>query len=273
MLEHRTAPGGLRPLAALGIVAWLAAAAVGCGARSTLDVGAPSERPDASVPGGCRWGMISQERQLEEEAIQDLLAANGIDSTLHSDNGYEAVHSSNATLISGYSHILLHQHDRELSAREQAALSNFIDAGGRLLVTGYDSLGSPTDPTLARLVRCAAPGDGPFESQLRVVDASHPIMRGPAGRFTEGQTLLAASIDHDQCTPMGEARRLVEVEGSSKLQITEGLGPSGRGMVVYWNGNGSGEGPLVDWTGGSEGSQPELRNLFVNVLRYLCEAP
>ena len=67
------------------------------------------------------------------------------------------------------------------------------------------------------------------------------------------------------------AVRLVEVSGSSKLQIAEGIGPN-NGMVVYWNGNGTTSGPLVDWVGTS-GTQPALQNLFVNVLNYLCSTP
>jgi len=90
---------------------------------------------------------------------------------------------------------------------------------------------------------------------------------GPAQTFTMGQSLTAATTDNDQCTPTGGARRIVSVAGSSKLQITEGIGSGG--MVVYCNANGYTTGELLDWTG-PDGTQPALQNLFVNVLSYLC---
>ncbi|MCB9593142.1 MAG: hypothetical protein H6719_10450 [Sandaracinaceae bacterium] len=220
---------------------------------------------------GCYWGLISQETQFTDTTIQGLFTTNGHSFDVLSNNGTTGVHTSSATTLAGYTHLVFHQHDRVLSATELAALSAWVEAGGRLIVTGYDSLGSPTDAPLAGLVRCSAPGDGPFGSAMTVVDATHRIMRGPAQTFTMGEALTAASTDHDQCTPTGGSVRLIELSGTSKLNIAEGIG-AGRGMVVYWNGNGSGSGALLDWTGPG-GTQPALQNLFVNVLDYLCSAP
>jgi hypothetical protein len=97
-------------------------------------------------------------------------------------------------------------------------------------------------------------------------------MRGPEEVFMLGQALTASTTDHDQCTPIGGATRLVSVATtSSKLQIIESIGASG-GMVVFWNGNGVGGGALTDWTG-TAGTQPSLQNMFVNTLEYLCATP
>ena len=220
---------------------------------------------------GCFWGLIGQESQFTDPTIQGLFTANGHTFDVLDMNGTTGVHSSDPAVLSRYTHIILHEHDRILSSAELTALTNWINAGGRLIVTGYDSLGSPTDSVLGGLVRCASPGDGPFSGALSVVNALHPIALGPAQTFTMGQSLTSGSTDHDQCTPTGGAVRIVAVSGSSKLQITEGIGGTG-GMVVYWNGNGSGSGPLVDWVGTS-GTQPALQNLFVNTLNHLCVAP
>jgi hypothetical protein len=222
---------------------------------------------------GCFWGLISQETQFTDTTIQGLFSDSGHTFDVLSANGTTGVHSSNAATLAMYDHIVFHKHDRVLTGAELTALNNFVNGGGRLIVTGYDSLGSPTDLVLAGLVRCASPGDGPFSSALSVVDATHGIMRGPEEVFTMGQALTASGTNHDQCTPMGGATRLVSVTTSSKLQITESIGASG-GMVVFWNGNGSVSGPLTDWNGaGTTASQPSLQNLFVNTLEYLCATP
>jgi len=220
---------------------------------------------------GCHWGLIAQETQFSDATIQGLFTSNGHSFDVLNNNGTSAVHSSDPAVLSRYTHIVFHEHDRTLTAAEQTALNNWIMAGGRLIVTGYDSLGSPTDSALASVVRCASPGDGPFSGSLTVVDATHPIALGPAQTFTMGQTLTSGSTDHDQCTPTAGAVRIVSVSSSSKVQIAEGIGGAG-GMVVYWNGNGSGSGPLVDWVGTS-GTQPALQNLFVNTLNHLCTGP
>lgn len=243
-----------------------------CSAASDCSAGVCTIPPGrCGTFAGCHWGLISQEAQFTDMTIQSLFSVNGHTFTVHSTNGSGGVHSSDSALLGRYTHIVFHQHDRVLSSAESSALTAWVNAGGRLIVTGYDSLGSPTDSVLATLLRCAAPGDGPFSGTLSVVDATHGIARGPAQTFSSGEMLMAASTDHDRCTPTGGARRVVEVAGSSKLQITEAIGV-GRGMVVYWNGNGGGSGPLVDWTGAG-GTQPALQNLFVNTLDHLCSAP
>lgn len=220
---------------------------------------------------GCRFGLIAEDAQFSSTTIQRLLTENGHTFTVHNANGTSGVHTSNAALVASYTHIVLHKRDRELNAAERANLRSFLDAGGRLIVTGYDSLASPSDLGLASIVNCTSPSDGPFSSGLMVTSALHPILMGPTRSFLAGTSLTAATIDHDSCTLGAGAVSLVSVSTTSKLFITENVGP-GRGMVVYWNGNGSTSGPLDDWEG-LTGSQPALQNLFVNVLDYLCRAP
>ena len=244
-----------------------------CGAASdcTSDV-CTSPPGRCGVFAGCYWGLISQETQFTDANIQNLFTLNGHTFDVLSSNGTGGVHSSNATTLATYDVVVLHEHDRVLSAAENTALTAFLNRGGRLIVTGYDSLGSPTDSTLAGLVRCASPSDGPFSTAIVVDAATHGIMSGPAQTFTMGQALTATTTDHDRCTPTGGAVRLASVGGtSSKLQITEGIG-TGNGMVVYWNGNGVGSGALTDWNT-TAATPTALQNLFVNTLEYLCATP
>lgn len=220
---------------------------------------------------GCHWGLISEATQLEDAAVQRLFTDNGHTFTTHPMNGAAGVHTSNRMLLDMYTHIVLVKVNRVLTAAEYTALDGWVRAGGRLIVTGTDSLGGPTDSNLAMIMGCSAPGEGPSSTAITVVDATHPIMMGPAQMFTMGMAMTTNGSDHDRCTPVAGARRLVEVMGSSKLQIWEGaLG--GRGVTVYWNGNGTLSGPVTDWNG-TAGTQPALQNLFVNTLEYVCVAP
>jgi len=134
---------------------------------------------------------------------------------------------------------------RLITQQEHNALEQFLQAGGRLLVTGYDTLGHPTDPLLADLVRSSSSGDGPFTYDYTVTDGSHPITDGPYGSFPAGTALTAGYSDHDQAeadTGRG-ATTVAELSGGrDKIMATEL--PSG-GIVVYWNGNHN----ASDWTG------------------------
>ena len=217
---------------------------------------------------GCDFALISNETQLQDAVITNLIIANG-HTFINYDNNQNGVHSSNMTLLNMYETIIFHEHDRTISSVEMNNLTAWVQAGGRLLVTGYDSLGSPTDQNLANVVNCTGPGDGPFSNTLIVTNATHPIMMGPAQAFMMSQSLTASTTDHDQCNPGVNAVRLISVTSSSKLQVTDNVG-AGNGKVIYWNGNGVTTGPLTDWNG-TGGSQPDLQNLFVNVLDHMCQ--
>ncbi len=217
---------------------------------------------------GCNFALISNEAQLNDPVIHNLITANG-HTYVNYDNNASGTHTSNSALLNMYETVIFHEHDRTITTAEMNALIAWINAGGRLLVTGYDSLGSPTDANLAAVLNCTGPGDGPFSSALTVTNVSHPIMLGPAQTFTLNQPLTAGTTDHDTCTPGPNALKLVDVSGVPKLMVTDNVG-AGNGKVIYWNGNGSTTGPVVDWIG-TAGTQPALQNLFVNVLDHMCQ--
>jgi hypothetical protein len=123
---------------------------------------------------------------------------------------------------------------------EANALESYVEAGGRLLVTGYDTIGSPDDSVLAEIVRSSTVGDGPFEYSYSIVDAAHPIATGPYGFFPNGFELIATYSDHDDVHAIGAAgavgvARLAS--GADKIIATD-LDPApASGRIVYWNGN------------------------------------
>ena len=216
---------------------------------------------------GCDFALISGETQLADPAITSLITANGHSFVLH-DNNNAGVHTSNMALLNMYETIILQKHDRALSGAEVTNLTNWVQAGGRLLVTGYDSLGSPTDTGLAGVVNCLSPADGPFSTVLTVTNAVHPILQGPAQAFAPGFALTAGSSDHDTCQPGPGSVPLVSVTTSTKLIVTDNVG-AGAGRVIYWSGNGPST-AVPEWTG-TAGTQPDLQNLFVNVLDHMCQ--
>jgi hypothetical protein len=217
---------------------------------------------------GCDFALISNETQLNDPTITGLITANG-HTFVNFDNNNTGTHTGNAALLSQYETIILHEHDRLLNATEMNNLITWVQAGGSLLVTGYDSLGSPTDANMAAVVNCTNPSDGPFSNMLSVVNSTHPIMQGPAQAFTMGMSLTAGTTDHDTCGTGTGAVPLITVSTTSKLIVTDNVG-MGNGTVLYWNANGTGSGPLVEWDG-TGGTQPDLQNLFVNVLDHMCQ--
>jgi hypothetical protein len=153
--------------------------------------------------------------------------------------------------------VIFFNYNRGITAAEESALIAYVNNGGTLLVTGYDSMGSPTDTRLANACRVITSGDGPFSTSCRVTDAAHPALRGPYGTFGVGTTFTASSSDHDNVradAALGSTQ-LVSVDTAAKLTYATDLGLDG--TVYYWNGN-SGMG---DWTAAGT-----AQDIFLNLL-------
>ena len=73
---------------------------------------------------------------------------------------------------------LFYQHDRAISAAEEAALTQYTENGGILLVTGQHSLGTPVDSRLANVCHVATEGDYSGHTECRVVDEAYPALDG-----------------------------------------------------------------------------------------------
>jgi hypothetical protein len=198
-------------------------------------------------------GLISDQSELV--SIISILDEIGLAYDIINNNwdGSQGIYTSNYTFLQNYDVIIWYASGtgvgRLTTIEEHDALEFYLQSGGRLLVTGYDTLGSPTDPLLADLVRSLTSGDGPFVYDYTVTNGSHPIMDGPYGSFPDGTTLTAGHSDHD----MAEAdagRNAVTVaeltDGYDKIMATD-LDPASleSGRIVYWNGNYD----ILDWVG------------------------
>jgi hypothetical protein len=161
----------------------------------------------------------------------------------------QAVFTSDLVLLSNYDVVVWYGSGtgvgRLITNQERGALEQYLQAGGRLVVTGYDTLGSPTDPLMQDLIRSSSSGDGPFTLNYTITNGDHPITKGLYGWFGAGTPLTANHSDHDQAEadPGQGAITIAELTGGrDKIVSTEF--ESG-GVVVYWNGNYN----ATDWTG------------------------
>jgi uncharacterized repeat protein (TIGR01451 family) len=203
----------------------------------------------AGDAGGGSVALISDQTELQ--AITPILDDIGLpyDVINNNWNGTQGIYTSDYSFLSDYDVVLWYASGatwgRLTTLQEHDALEQYLQAGGRLLVTGYDTLGSPTDPLLADLIRSSSSGDGPFTYDYTVTDGGHPITAGPYGSFPAGTALMAGRYDHDQAeadTARG-ATTVAELSGGrDKILATE---LTSGGIVVYWNGNRN----ASDWTG------------------------
>ena len=156
--------------------------------------------------------------------------------------------------------VVFHNNDRGISLAEQSALASYVDEGGILLVTGHDSLGSPTDTLLASVLGLSTEGDEPFATDVVVTDGTHPVFSGDYGAFATGSVWTASGSDHDGARVMGGTQMLMSIAGSYvKLSYAQ-IGSEG-GVAMYWNGNQS----LTEWT-----RIGTSRNIFLNLMDSQC---
>jgi hypothetical protein len=230
--------------------------------------------------------LVSDDTMLQ--AITPVLDEMGLTYHLINDNDPN-LYMADPTFLAQYEVIVWYESGASDSGRaitqgEHDAVEAWLQSGGRLLVTGYDLIGSPDDPLMADLVRSSTVGDGPFDGDFHIV-LDHPITNGPYGVYPPGTALTANETDHDNATP-DAARGAVAVavldsEPYAKIMATE-LGSGG--AVVLWNGNdyvddwlvGTLEHPLKGEDKGIPALAPaspdfvEGQNMFKNTLAWLA---
>jgi len=141
-----------------------------------------------------------------------------------------------------------------------SSLNNYILGGGDLLVTGYDTLGSPTDTNLARLLRLTRPADRVSGDPVwNVSNINHPILNGPFGDF-RGVSFSATGYDDDNFG-LGVGTVALASMADSSERLTFNDLPGVGGSVGYWNGGLSGltTNAQPDF---SDGGNPQ--NIFLN---------
>jgi thermitase len=204
--------------------------------------------------------LISDNSELT--TIAPILDSMGIGYDIY-DNNNMYVYTENLSLLLNYKAVILYKDSRLITYNEYSALESYLSSGGSLLVTGYNSLVS--DTLLANLVRSSSTGDDTGQSDLIVVDDTHPIMNGPYGSFPAGYHIYGLYGDCDRAKAditQGAVTVAELADGYDKIIATELL----TGKVVFWNGDGT-----YDWYYYS-GCQIMLKNLmYWFIVRYQHE--
>lgn len=130
-------------------------------------------------------------------------------------------------------------------------LNAYINNGGNLLVTGYDTLGSPNDILLADLVRSSTYGDCvSYDSSWVTSSVDNFILNGAYGDF-RNQSFSSIGYDDDNLTAdtTRGAISLADFDNGRDRIIFTDLAFGG--SVGYWNGG----------NGGTSGNaQPDFYN-------------
>jgi hypothetical protein len=154
------------------------------------------------------------------------------------------------------------------------SLECYVQQGGHLLVTGYDTLGSPDDYSLAELLRLINPADSvSFDGTWEVADIDSFILNGPYGDF-RGMMFNGTAYDDDLAMVHAGA-------GTLELSTTAGGGvttakltfndlPFPAGSVGYWNGGIPGV-ELNAQPDFSDSAQPQM--IFLNWVHGLVTRP
>lgn len=142
-----------------------------------------------------------------------------------------------------------------------SALETYIQNGGHLLVTGYDTLGSPSDSGLAGLVRSTTYSDLVSNNPNWVTaNIDNCILNGPYGDF-RNLSFSATGYDDDVLTADTAQGAVALVTNSSTQRLIYTDLPDPAGSVGYWNGglSGTSTNAQPDF---SDGGNPQ--NIFRN---------
>jgi hypothetical protein len=174
----------------------------------------------------------------------------------------------NGSFLSGFDLVVYGERGRGfgniLPTAVQASLEAYVQGGGHLLATGYDTLGSPTDANLAALLRLVSPGDFvSFQNSWNVANTDHPILNGAFGDF-RGLSFTATGYDDDNLAA-GVGTQVFVTFNSGAERITFNDLAGSAGSVGYWNGGLSGTttNAQPDF---SDGGNPQ--NIFLNWASY-----
>ena len=174
-----------------------------------------------------------------------------------SGTGGAATITSRYWLLHRFPTVVFYNQDRAITVAEEEALNRYVESGGRLIATGFDSLGSPTDGRLANVLRVMTLGDGPHTEECTVLDNTHPAFDGPYGSFRRGATFEAQHPNHDRVSPdfLSGSRPLAGIGVASKLTYAADIGAGG--VAYYWNGNAN----FADWV-----RDGDTLHIFLNLL-------
>ena len=119
-------------------------------------------------------------------------------------------------------------------------LESYIQSGGNLLATGYDSLADPTDDAMAELIRSTTAVDVQSVDSFTTRNVDHFILNGPIGDFRDEEVdPIYDDFDGATADTSRGAIALADHLGGYHAIIYTPI--NGGGSVGYWTGGDAGQ--------------------------------
>ena len=196
----------------------------------------------AATAGQVQAGILLIEDQGGFGNAANVLTSNGFSVTVVNNefsNNYANLR--NPGFLAGFDFIVYGERGSGigafLPADVGANLEAYIQGGGHLLLTGYDTLGNPTDDVVRDLIRSSSSGDQSLSDPTwATANVDNPILNGPFGDF-RNLSFSATGYDNDNLTANTALGAIALAEfntGQDRVIFTDLPGTGG--SVGYWNG-------------------------------------
>ena len=146
-----------------------------------------------------------------------------------------------------------------------ANLSAYVSAGGRVFVTGYDTLASPADPMLIAFIGATSSSDGGSPSGP-IIDTANSLNTGyldtrgvtPSGAYSDQDTAIGLLGDTVMVVPSsGGAVWTLRMLGTGQIAYVS-AGASGSSLDPAWtDATGAYHAALLNFAASSEGPLPD----------------
>jgi len=220
--------------------------------------------------GSAPW--VSRIRELKPTKVallSDVMQLTGIEGTVRAmgvrcdllENNLVHAHSLNGTLLAQYGLVVADLSGAESTGRkilddEVLVLDAYVRAGGVLLLTGPNLLGSPDNVNLSAMVGSTRTGVQQALATKGVTGSvPDPLLQGPYAALNAGDQVVVSGQRYDDARPDTNlaAVALLKTGEASKIMRRR----MGNGSVVLWTGNRDG----AEWR-----NPGVLRDLFRNAV-------
>ena len=223
------------------------------------NAGATAWSGDLYEIGDVRAAVISDGEQLN--GVEDIVRSLGIPCDMYPHNEAEA-YSSDPSVLFGYDIVILDPTGEKATGRkvgieEFSALEDFVQHGGRLLVTGGNVLSSPDNQNLASVVGSSSVGmqDDPASVGIATAPGDN-VLSGPFVTVAGGQEVAVESLRYDNAQASAGLDSEMILQAGTGAKILRRVVP-GEGETIFWSGN----------RNGAEWREPGvLQDLFKNIL-------
>jgi subtilisin family serine protease len=200
--------------------------------------------------------LISDGTQLNP--LSNVLETFGLSVSVYSNN-YEMVYdpdyppgtwtgtpttyySSDDAIVYGHDLVIADLSGRQnggrlFTATEKGIFEQYLNRGGKLIVTGANPLSSPDSPEMMELVGATTLNQLSSTATTAIMTNTLPTERFVS--IAVGDTLASAAVQYDLATParFGDVTTYFKADASSKLMRRTVANANATGQLYYWSGN------------------------------------